>query len=79
MKREVSEDVADQALAYLEQCRVIALDTRIALHAAELCSTMKLATADAVIYATAREAGARLLTCDAHFKDLDGVVFIAKS
>jgi len=79
LKREVSEEAADQALAHLEQCRVIALDTRIALHAAELCALHKLATADAIVYATALEAGADLLTCDAHFEGLSGVIYAAKS
>lgn len=38
-----------------------------------------LATADAVVYATARRQGAELLTCDAHFKGLPGVALFAKS
>jgi predicted nucleic acid-binding protein len=47
--------------------------------AAELCGRHKLATADAIVYATALEYGADLLTCDAHFAGLTGVVFIAKT
>ncbi len=39
----------------------------------------RLATADAVVYATARQRGAELLTCDAHFKGLAGVTLFAKS
>ena len=35
--------------------------------------------ADAIIYATALDAGADLLTCDAHFADLPNVVYVAKS
>lgn len=78
LRREVSEEAMDQALAYLEQCRIVPLDTRIALHAAELCSLHKLATADAIVYATTIEGRARLLTCDAHFKGLEGVIHVAK-
>jgi len=34
--------------------------------------------ADAVIYATAIEHNADVLTCDAHFADLPGVVYFPK-
>jgi PIN domain len=37
-----------------------------------------LATADAIIFATARHFGVELLTCDAHFKGLTGVVYVEK-
>ena len=53
-------------------------DTKIALAAAAICSEHKLATADAIVYAAALEHGADLLTCDAHFEGLPGVMFIAK-
>jgi predicted nucleic acid-binding protein len=76
--REVGEGQADEVIAYTQKCIVIPLDTRIALHAAELHRQYKLATADAVVYATALEHGADLLTCDAHFEDLPGVLFIRK-
>jgi predicted nucleic acid-binding protein len=39
----------------------------------------KLATADAVIYATALANGAELLTCDGHFQGLSFVRFVPKS
>ena len=55
------------------------LDTSMAIRAAEFCRTRKLATADAIVCATARDAGADLLTCDAHFEGLDGVVYVPKS
>jgi predicted nucleic acid-binding protein len=78
LKREISEEVMDRALAYMERCAIIPLNTRIALQAAEICAAHKLATADAIVYATALESGAQLLTCDAHFKGLDRVVFVGK-
>ncbi len=59
-------------------CAVIPLDTAIALHAAELARTHKLATADAIIYATALHSRAELVTCDAHFKGLPQVTCYAK-
>lgn len=76
--REVDEDRADQVIAYTQKCVVVPMDTRIALLAAELHRQHKLATADAIIYATAREFGADLLTCDAHFGKLPGVVYFRK-
>jgi len=36
------------------------------------------ATADAIVYATARHESAELLTCDAHFEKLPGVAFFPK-
>ena len=76
--REVGEEQADQAIAFTQKCVVAPLDTRIALHAAELHRQYKLATADAVVYATAIEYGADLLTCDAHFEKLPGVLLVRK-
>jgi predicted nucleic acid-binding protein len=76
--REVGEDQADQVLAYTQKCIVIPLDTRLALLAADLHRDHKLATADAIVYATARQLGVDLLTCDAHFKGLPSVLFYPK-
>jgi predicted nucleic acid-binding protein len=77
--REVGEEQADQAIAFTQKCVVAPLDTRIALHAADLHRQYKLATADSVVYATAIEYGADLLTCDAHFEKLPGVLLVRKS
>lgn len=55
-----------------------AKDTKIALLAAELCARNGLPTADAIVYATALDRGADLLTCDAHFEGLDHVTYVAK-
>lgn len=76
--REIGEDAADQVIAHTQKCRVVPLDTRLALQAAELHRQYKLATADAIVYATARDQGADLLTCDAHFAHLPGVVLLSK-
>ena len=76
--REVGEDKAEQIIAFTQMCRLAPLDTKIALAAAEICGKHKLATADAIVYATALEHGADLLTCDAHFDGLAGVTFVAK-
>ena len=79
LQREVGEERADQVLAYTQKCIVVALDTRIALLAADLHREHKLATADAIVYATALEHGADVLTCDAHFAKLPEVAYFRKS
>jgi predicted nucleic acid-binding protein len=79
LTREVGEDRADQAIAFTQMCVVAPLDSKIAFAAAEICARLKLATADAIVYATALEYGADLLTCDSHFDGLPGVTFVAKA
>jgi predicted nucleic acid-binding protein len=79
LSREVGEEKADQVIAFTQVCQVVPLDTEIALAAADACREHKLATADAIILATARLRGATLLTCDAHFEGLHGVTLIGKT
>ena len=79
LTREVSEEVADRVIAYTQKCDVVPLDTRLALLAAELHRSHKLATADAIVYATAQQHGVPLLTCDAHFEGLPDVILFPKS
>jgi predicted nucleic acid-binding protein len=79
LTREAGEEQADLMLAFTQKCVVAPLNTRIALLAADLHRQHKLATADAVVYATAREFGAELLTCDTHFENLPGVILVRKS
>ena len=78
LTREVGEDKADRVIAFTATCVVADLDTPTALSAAELCARHKLATADAIIYATALAHGADVLTCDRHFENLPGVQFVGK-
>ena len=78
LAREVGEDKADQVIAFTQVCQVVGLDTAIALAAAEACREHKLATADTIMFATARARGAVLLTCDAHFEGLPGVTLIER-
>lgn len=77
--REVGEDQADQVIAYTQKCLVVPLDAAIALLAADLHRQYKLATADAIVYATAQRHGAELLTCDQHFKGLPGAVLLSRA
>jgi predicted nucleic acid-binding protein len=77
--RELDEPRADQIIANTRQCMVVPLDTAIALRAAELNRVHKLATADAIVYATSLEYNADLLTCDAHFTGLPQCILVRKT
>lgn len=79
LTRTVSEEVSDPVIAYTMRCRVVDLDTRVALKAAEVALTHKLATADAIIFATALDHDASLLTCDAHFEGLPNTILVRKT
>jgi predicted nucleic acid-binding protein len=76
--REIGEEHADRVIAYTEKCLVVPLDTVTALLAANMHREHRLATSDAIVYATARHHGATLLTCDAHFDGLHGVTLLPK-
>jgi predicted nucleic acid-binding protein len=78
LTREVSEEAADDTIAFSTRCIVTPLDTRLAIQAAEIARDRALAMADAIIYATAMDTSADLLTCDAHFAKLPRVVYFAK-
>ena len=77
-RRVFDDEAADTLLAHSMGCVVATLDTRIAVRAIDCAHAHGLAMADAIIYATALEAGADLLTCDAHFADLPSAIYFAK-
>jgi len=76
--REISEQVALEAAARLKSARLVPLDDQLALEAADLSLEHGLATADAVVYATARHHDALLVTSDADFADLPGVQYLER-
>lgn len=76
--RAANEEHADSVIAYTQKCVVVPLDTSLALLAADLHRQHQLATADAIVYATAQARGADLLTCDAHFEKLPGTAYFRK-
>ena len=78
LRRETDEDRTDEVIAFTQMCVVVPLGTELALHAVELHREYKLATADAIVYATMRAHDADLLTCDAHFDGLPGVLYVRK-
>ena len=54
------------------------LDRKIAISTAQISVEMKLAMADSIILATAREYAAILWTLDKHFEGVEGVKYRSK-
>ncbi|MDX8386119.1 MAG: type II toxin-antitoxin system VapC family toxin [Gallionella sp.] len=76
--RELDQATALSAIAATQTASVISLDTSLALEAANIAREFKLATADAIIYATALQHNAKLVTSDAHFAKLRHVKYFQK-
>jgi predicted nucleic acid-binding protein len=76
--RQRGEDAALQAVAMMQQGRVIELSSSIALLAAKLSLDMKTPMADSIILATAQIHGAVLWTQDNDFEGISGVRFFQK-
>jgi len=72
------EGEALQAIAVMQQGRVVDLDTETALSAAKLSVGLKLPLADSVLLATARMHHATLWTQDADFKNIEDVEYVAR-
>jgi len=75
---DTGEENALQAVGIMSYGRLIELNRKIAIDAAQLSLELKLAMADSIILATAREYDATLWTQDAHFKGLEGVKYAEK-
>jgi predicted nucleic acid-binding protein len=73
-----SESEALRAVAQMQQCEVVELDSSLALSAAKLGHDLKLPLADSVILATARACDAVIWTQDADFESIKGVKYVAK-
>jgi len=76
IKRERSEEEAFLAVAHMGKSKIVALDDALALSAADASLQYKLALADAIIYATALQENARLITSDIHFSGLPHVILL---
>ena len=76
IKRERGEETALLFAGRLSATRVIQLTESIALLAADVSLRHGLAMADAIVYATAQDQEAEVVTGDADLKDLPGVVYV---
>ena len=74
--RESSQTDALTVAALMRQGKVIPLDERLAVIAAEVSHRHRLSLADGIIYATALETSAKLLTQDADLEGLPGVTYV---
>ena len=73
-----NEGAALQAVALMQQGRIVDLDLAGALEAARLGVELRLPLADSVILATAVRYRATLWTEDGHFEGLPGVKYFAR-
>lgn len=76
LKREVGEDKALLAAAYMKRASVIPLDETLAFAAADIALQGKLAMADAIIVACARAHNCPIITSDADLKDQPNVTYL---
>jgi predicted nucleic acid-binding protein len=76
IKRERGEETALLFAGRLSATQVIPLTDSIAFLAADLSLRHGLAMADAIVYATAKDLEAEVVTGDADLKDLPGVVYV---
>lgn len=75
-RREGGDAPAMEAVAQLEQTRLVPADHIVAITAADLSIDHGLAAADALIYATARLEGCELVTANIDFRGVPGVTLI---
>ncbi|MEO7156477.1 MAG: type II toxin-antitoxin system VapC family toxin [Vicinamibacterales bacterium] len=72
------EGDALQAVAVMQQAKVVELSSTLALAAARVSLQLSIPMADSVILATARETDAVLWTQDADFATVPGVRYVPK-
>lgn len=77
-RRELGSRRALEAMALMQQGRVVDLDATVAMNAARLSSELKLPMADSIILATARAWDAVVWTQDDDFEGVEGVRYIAR-
>ena len=76
-RRVGGDAAADRILAHMQQAQVTDFTASIAIEAARVGLTERLAMADSIILTTARHHQATLWTQDAHFDGLPGVHYIS--
>jgi predicted nucleic acid-binding protein len=76
--RQRDEDAALEAIAHMEQGRVVPIDSALAIDAAVYGLNNRLPFAESIIYATARKFSAVIWTQDTDFKALSDVKYYPK-
>ncbi len=73
VRRERGAELANLCLSQLNKTRIVHMTQAVALLAADLSLEFSLPMADAFVLATARDAGARLVTSDMDFRKVPEV------
>ncbi|TET15506.1 MAG: type II toxin-antitoxin system VapC family toxin [Actinobacteria bacterium] len=76
---EKDDNSAIQAIALMQQPKVIEVTDSISIFAARLSIKLEIPMADSIIYATARMYDAIIWTQDSDFKNLEGVRYFRKN
>lgn len=76
--RERFEAMALEIIAYTQQASIVAFTQALALRTSALSQHYRLSFADAIIYATAEQENAGLVTADDHFENLPNVRYFSK-
>jgi predicted nucleic acid-binding protein len=63
--------------AMKERCILIDVDEEIAVDAAKIKHNFKWGLGDSIVYATAKREGAKVVTGDSDFKEVEDVIFLS--
>ena len=77
--REKNESSALQAVAHIQQGKIIQLDSILSIESAQIGHEYKLPLADSIIYAVTLKYDAILWTQDSHFAELEKVKYFKKN
>ena len=78
IKSEKNEATALIAIATMQNAQIVPLNEELSLSAADASLSHKLAMADAIVYASAIQQNAKLVTSDKDLKDLPHVTYFPK-
>jgi predicted nucleic acid-binding protein len=78
LKSYDAENAMKKVNTIQKRCQIIPAEKQTAIEAAKAKKQYGLALADSLIYATAREFRAKLITGDSDLKNLEGTVFLRK-
>lgn len=78
IKKEKSEEIALVAIATMQNARIVPLTEELSLSAADASLSHRLAMADAIVYASALQEGATVVTSDEDLKNLPHVIYFSK-
>jgi predicted nucleic acid-binding protein len=79
IKKSHGEETGLLVIGQLSATQVVPLTESIALLAADISLQYNLAMADSIVYATAQDERAKLITSDSDLKNLPNTVYFAKN